>query len=110
LNILHGVADVQDVLIVLALAIKAISSINTALYVPHLHACGFALSPVIAPVLSGLDIVLYLLFSVQLAFSKPLGNIHWGRFLIINLAFSNKDFISPILSTSSSFCDTTRYL
>jgi hypothetical protein len=61
LNILHGVADAHDVLIVLAFAMNAISSMNTAWYVPHLPACGLADSHVIAPVLSGLAITLYLL-------------------------------------------------
>lgn len=101
--ILHGVADTQAVFIAVALAILANSSKNTALYVPHLPALGLALSPVIAPVQSGLLIVMYLMCLPHGFLSKPTGNIRTGRLSIINLAFPNSDFMSPILSTNSSF-------
>ena len=98
------------VLIVVALLMNANSSANIAVYVPHLDALGLADSPVIAHVQSGLDIFIYLLFSLPDFLSNPLGNIQTGRLFIINLAFSNNDFISPNLSTSSCFWLSTRYL
>jgi hypothetical protein len=105
LNILHGVALAADPLIVAALLWNANSSRNIALYVHDLLAFGLADSHVIAHVLHGLAIVIYLLYSVHAFLLNHLGNIHCGRLLIINLAFSNNDLISHGLSTSVSFCD-----
>jgi hypothetical protein len=103
LNILQGVAEAAAVLIVLALLIKAISSINTALYVQEREAFGFADSPVIPPVLSNLLNDIYLFVSVPVFFVNPFGNIQVGILFRINLHFCNSDLISPILSTSVSF-------
>jgi len=99
LYILQGVADAQAVLIVVALLIKANSSRNIALYVHHLPALGLADSPVIAPVPSGLLIVIYLEFLE----SYHLGSIRLGNNPIQNLAFQKRLFISHSLSTNSSF-------
>lgn len=76
---------------------------NIALYVPDLEALGLADSPVIEPVLSDLLKDIYLLVSDQVPTVYPFGLIQAGIFFSMNLAFSNKDLISPILSTSVSF-------
>ena len=86
-----------------------ISSIKAELNVPDLPAFGLADSPVILQP-AGLLIDIDLLFSDFLLRSKPTGNIHSGRLSIINLAFSNNDFILPKSSTSLAFCEITTYL
>ena len=105
--ILQGLADAIALLIVLALLWNANSSGNIASYVPHLEALGLADSPVIEPVQSGLVILIYAILSFLL---NHCDSIQIGRLFIINLAFSNNDFISHNLSTSSCFCDNARYL
>jgi hypothetical protein len=110
LNILQGVAEAAAELIVAALLINAISSINIALYVPEREALGLADSPVIEPVPSLLERDIYLLYSEPEDFVYQGASIQSGRLLNINLVFSNNDLISPILSTSVSFCEITWYL